>query len=366
MPKVFGQELDGIEPDRFTRVVERLLLHLEMRDVSNIDGSGDEGADIIAVSENGDRYVFQVKSKVRGSVDAQAVRELLNGMRRWKTTQGRVVTNRSLSREAVRSMEEYKRVLKQDLMAINGVDLLSLFDEANERIGRLELRPYQVDAFQAAKHDLGQNNRAFLVLATGLGKTVIAGEILDSFMSSGRANKVLVLADKKPLVDQLERALWRHLPKDVPTQQITGDEKPNDVDGVTVATVQSAITYLRDGYRPDLLFIDEAHHAGEDSQFLQAIELCGDIPRFGATATPFRGDSFDIRSVFGKPSFEMDITEGLRLGYLAEVDYRVFNDDIDWTAVTNRSQNQYTIKNLNKQLFLPQRDEQIRDELLNV
>ena len=38
----------------------------------------------------------------------------------------------------------------------------------------------------------------------------------------------------KELVEQLERAMWRHLDKTVPTQVLTGDSRPARFDGVTV------------------------------------------------------------------------------------------------------------------------------------
>ena len=39
----------------------------------------------------------------------------------------------------------------------------------------------------------------------------------------------------KDLVQQLERAFWRHLPKTIATQVLTGDQKPPSLDGVTFA-----------------------------------------------------------------------------------------------------------------------------------
>lgn len=53
----------------------------------------------------------------------------------------------------------------------------------------------------------------------------------------------------------------------------------------------------------------------------------------------------------------------MRRGYLAQVDYRLFVDDIDWDIVREASDHSYGLAELNAKLFLPQRDEAIRDEL---
>lgn len=47
-------------PRAFARNVERLLWHLGFDDIRNIDGSGDEGGDILA-ARDGFRWVFQCK-----------------------------------------------------------------------------------------------------------------------------------------------------------------------------------------------------------------------------------------------------------------------------------------------------------------
>src|SRR5690554_3719879 len=56
----------------------------------------------------------------------------------------------------------------------------------------------------------------------------------------------------------------------------------------------------------------------------------------------------------------------MRFGYLAKVRYRVFTDNIDWDFVAAASEKGYSMKDLNKRLFIPQRDEAIRDHLREV
>ncbi len=365
--KIFGLDLQHVGPPAFNRLIERLLWHLAFREVSNIDGSGDGGADVIG-ARNGERWVFQAKSKRSTLVDAGAVDELRSGLQLFEGNRGAVVTNGRFSKTAKERSQQLRRATGVEIGLWGGAELVQLFadEQCALRFSTPDLRPYQVEAFQAARYDLENRNSAFLVLATGLGKTVIAGTVIDWFLSKQPNSRVLVLAHTRDLVDQLERALWRHLPKDVPTQQLQGSEQPEDLSGVTVATVQTAVSYVRHGFRPDFIFIDEAHHTGEGTLFAEILNLCPDVMRLGATATPWRGDEFDVANFFGEPSYKIGIEEGMRLGYLVDVDYRLYVDNVDWSFVAKASQYSYSVGELNRRLFLPQRDERIRDELLDV
>src|SRR5699024_9474530 len=90
------------------------------------------------------------------------------------------------------------------------------------------------------------------------------------------------------------------------------------------------------------------------------------VPRLGVTATPWRGDKFDIETSFGPPVVQMSIADGIRRGYLAQVDYQLLADNIDWEFVKDASEHSYTIKDLNRRLFIPERDEAIIERLTQV
>jgi superfamily II DNA or RNA helicase len=226
------------------------------------------------------------------------------------------------------------------------------------------LRDYQDAAVSALWSDLQHRRRALLILATGLGKTVIGGEIIGRYLRENPDRDVLVVAHTKDLVNQLERALWRHLPKRVKTQVLTSDDRAADLGGLTSATTASALNAVLRGWRPGLVMVDETHHVGEDGQFDRLLGELADDLQFGVTATPWRGDKYDIESRFGDASYKLGIEKGMRRGYLAAVDYRLFVDNIDWDAVRDASVNQYSIKELNSRLFLTQRDEAVIEALI--
>ena len=371
--RIFGTDLVEISPHAFTRVVERLLWHLDFYNISNVDGAGDGGADLVALRVNPqshfvERWAFQAKSKRTHPVDDTAVDEICAGMQKYNAHHGVVVTNTTFTSTAKKRVDALKASFGIDVSLWGRNELVSLYASPGfrNRFSTPDLRRYQADAIQACWYDLTNTRRALAVLATGLGKTIIAGALIDRFCTEGPGNKVLVLADKIELVDQLEKALWRQITKGIPTQQILGGQKPERLDGITVATIQSGIEYARQGFRPDMIFVDEAHHVGKDTQFSELLEICSDAIQLGATATPWRGDKFDIAEFFGPASVKIGIEEGMRLGYLADVDYRLYADNINWDYVRTLSANSYSIGDLNRNLFLPQRDERIRDELLEV
>lgn len=348
-------------PLQFPRRIERLLWHLGFAEVVNIDGPGDGGGDILAWL-NGELWVFQCKWKRRDSVNAEAVNEVARARDRYQAHRAVVVTNTRFSPDAKRRASNLNR-LGPAVLLWGGADLTGSFVKIPERFGRVIPRPYQVEAINAMERDLEATGRALLVLATGLGKTVVGGELIAAHLRRTPDDKVLVVAHAKDLVQQLERSLWRHLPKTVPTRLYTGDTRPDDLSGLTCATIGSALSAARFGYRPGLVMIDEAHHLGADGQYDELLRVLGQSRQFGVTATPWRGDAYDITGQLGDASFTLGIEEGMRRGYLAQVDYRLFVDNVNWDAVHEASEHSYGMAELNAQLFLPQRDEAIRDEL---
>lgn len=347
-------------PQRFTRQVERLVGHLGFRDVVNIDGPGDHGGDLLGTLHD-QLWVIQTKWKNKGAVDRSAVDEVSRAFEHYGARRAAVVTNTKPSADAEQRAVELLR-LGRRVDFWNGSDLQSLFTAASEHVP-LMLRDYQDAAVSALWADLQSRRRALLILATGLGKTVVGGEIVGRHLRENPNSDVLIVAHTKELVNQLERALWRHVPKGVPTQVLTGDQRPTDLAGVTCATTASALGAVLRGWKPDLVMVDETHHVGEDGQYHRLLGELADALQFGVTATPWRGDKYDIEHRFGTASYKLGIEEGMQRGYLAAVEYKLFIDNIDWDVVREASKHGYTIKELNSRLFLTQRDEAVIDAL---
>lgn len=111
--------------------------------------------------------------------------------------------------------------------------------------------------------------------------------------------------------------------------------------------------------------IDEAHHARAN-----AFEVCLNHlkPRFliGMTATPWRSDGLALEQMFGVPLAKVSLVDGMRLGYLSKVDYRLMCDNINWSEVSKMSKKKISVRDLNKRLFIPQRDDAIISDVMKV
>jgi superfamily II DNA or RNA helicase len=226
-------------------------------------------------------------------------------------------------------------------------------------ISRRAPRDYQEETVTALRDALLSTGRGLVVLATGLGKTVVMAELVadlarDGFLSNSSA---LVLAHTRDLVDQLQKAFWYQLPSWVSTHQLTGTETPIHWEGVTFATVQTVHARLEALPRFDLVFVDEAHHIGS-VQYRNVIAGLDPPMLAGVTATPWRGDDYDVSELLGAPLVRYGIAEGLQRGFLSDVDYRLLADDLDWNIVQDLSKHRYSISQLNRKLILPTRDEE--------
>ncbi len=349
-------------PRGLTHAVERALWHLGFTDVRLIDGANDEGADLLAVRER-EQWVVQCKWSSRGPIGVAGVDDAERARTAYGADHAVLVTNSTLNRPGQQRLFALAQAgIRIDLW--HGTTLRAIWEQMPARVPtEYQLRPYQLAAAASVEADLNRTNRALLILATGLGKTVVGGEVINRHLTAHPGEPILVVAHMKALVEQLEKALWPQLDKDVPTQTLTGENKPPTLDGVTVATIDTVLGMVESGWRPSLIMVDETHHVGETGMYAKLLDLCSDADQFGVTATPWRGDKFDITARFGEPSYAMGVAEGMAAGFLTKVDYRLFVDNLDWDVVRSVSEHGYSLKELNRALFLPQRDEEIIDQL---
>lgn len=358
-----SERLARIKPRRLLRATERLLYHLGCDDVRVIDGPGDEGGDILAL-RHGLRWVLQCKSTIGPTIDDTAVKQVDAAKAYYGADRAVVVTNARPSRAAL----EHQARLATVGVKIDFWDLPALVKFGAETIpkripGQFNLRKYQREAIEASTDGIASSGRALVIMATGLGKTVVAGEVVRSHLASHPQNTVLVAAHTTDLIAQLERAMWRHIDKRVPTGLLSGADRPDPIEGIVCATVQSALGAVKDGWRPDLVVVDEAHHVSDDGMFRELLDLLTGVPLLGLTATPWRGDGYDLSHRFGDPVFTMGIAQGMAEGFLADVHYKLYVDEIDWSVVQEASESALTLRDLNARLFLPQRDEAVIDEI---
>lgn len=149
----------------------------------------------------------------------------------------------------------------------------------------LTLRSYQHNIIHGVRQSYLEGYRAPLVVApTGSGKTVIFSYIAAS--SSARGKRVLILVHRVELLRQTSAKLTE---AGVYHGLINPKYTANLHAPVQVASVQTLIKRLDKIAPPDLIIIDEAHHAVAGS-WRKVVEAFPNARILGVTATPCRGD----------------------------------------------------------------------------
>jgi len=351
------------------RSVARLFVHRGWSHVAVVGGPGDHGADVVAESESRE-ILAQVKYK--SSVDTQAgksiVRDVKRAMEYYDISTGFCITNTRLSQSA----QSFRHQLKAEgynIGVLEGADLVAEYEKLQYWPDvDFEPREYQKQPIRKLLQLYRDGrDRALLSLATGLGKTFVAGRFLGRILDGDPSLRMLVLADQKPLIRQFEKSLWHHLPKEVSTHLWYGPESPAYESGIDIGTFQSLNNPRRlpksRAREYDIVVVDEAHHAPAES-YKTVLDRTNPDFTLGLTATPWREDERSLEDLFGpvRESLTISITEALKNGYLTNVDYRLYSDNIDWERVPDLSGNNYTITDLNKRLFIQERDSKILDK----
>ncbi|RYE60309.1 MAG: DEAD/DEAH box helicase, partial [Oxalobacteraceae bacterium] len=250
----------------FERTVARLVQHSGFSDVNLVGGTGDHGADVVAVG-SGQRWVLQAKYRGSGGVDASGAAEAIHASSQYGAGISVLVANTYFYQDAYRFQSD-KRQHGFDLKLWDGAFLLKYYDQLpSASIARRELREYQVKAIDAVELKRGQGARnALVIMATGLGKTVVATQLIANEVRRNPGQEILVLAHVTDLVRQLEIAAWPQLDKSCSTHLWTDGELPAYRGGVIFATWQSVFAAMERGdedlkSRFGLVIVDEAHHA---------------------------------------------------------------------------------------------------------
>lgn len=351
--------------------VARLMAHCGWTGVQDIARSGDMGADILAVRESAsgqsaDTYLVQVKAVSSGNyVTKAAIQQAIEAQGHYKSKIVVIATNGDFLASAKNRAEELKKS-GFDVRLWNGAFLTGLLSKSPQyAMRRRELRSYQTHIVDKICSNYSNGgSKSLFILATGLGKTVIASTVTDRLIKEG-LKRVLVLCHAADLVQQLQREFWAQISKDIPTRIFMDGEPPVPIDGVNFGLYQTFYNYLG-GVEPnafDLVIVDEAHHALANA-FALSINHLKPKHLIGMTATPWRGDGKDIEVVFGEPLDRVSLVDGMKMGFLSRVDYRLMCDNINWPEIPKLAKRALSIKDLNKRLFLPQRDEAVIDQLI--
>jgi len=171
----------------------------------------------------------------------------------------------------------------------------------------MKLRDYQqtlADRVRCAFRD--RHRRPLVCLSTGGGKTVIFSYITSNAVALG--NRTWIIAHRKELIRQAGDTLSQF---GVHHAVIKAGRPADDGCMVQVASIQSLPSRIGKIQPPDLIIIDEAHHAISGA-YRRVLDAYPQARVIGVTATPCRLDGRGLGDVFDA------LIEGPDLGWLTE------------------------------------------------
>jgi type I restriction enzyme R subunit len=152
------------------------------------------------------------------------------------------------------------------------------------------LRPYQLDAVKTIQKEVSKNKNRFLFeMATGTGKTLVAGAIIKLYLRTKNANRILFLVDRLELENQARDNLRDYLKPDYQTvvfKENRDDWKKADIVVTTIQSISYENKYLK-LFAPtdfDLIISDEAHRSISGNSRVIFEYFIG--AKLGLTATP--------------------------------------------------------------------------------
>jgi DNA repair protein RadD len=178
------------------------------------------------------------------------------------------------------------------------------------------LRPYQSQAVDQVREAFrAGRRRPLLVAPTGSGKTVIFSYVTANAAAKG--NRTLVLVHRAELLNQTHAALSQ---LEVPHGLIAAGKTADHSHLTQVASVQTLIRRLDHVRPPDLIVIDEAHHATAGA-WATVLARWPNARVLGVTATPQRLDGKGLGEVFDDLIRGPEVTKLIEGGYLCKPVY---------------------------------------------
>ena len=369
------QIMSEITWQAFERNICRLLMYEGYENVRLVGQTGDHGADVTA-TKFGKRWLFQAKHWKK-PIGMSVVEETLSAAAEYRAAVPVIVS--SMGFEA--AVKEKQRSLLTRSIPLQLWDSDTLIQHASKLpanpIDPRKPRPYQETAInEIVNCFIRKENKALAVMATGLGKTFVAGESIRRIRAIRPGLRVLVCAHTNDLVYQLERAFWPFLKPSETTLIWNANERPTEEmlhkTDFAFACVDSVSGWVESGRSLpdyDILLVDECHHVGSSmyNRVFQALTAGkpGGAFALGLTATPWRPDEVDLTTYFGNPVVTIDMVMGLKKGFLANVDYRMYTDNINWDSLKNINGRSFTPKQINRTLFINQWDDSVVVTLKN-
>ena len=176
----------------------------------------------------------------------------------------------------------------------------------------MPLRDYQLIAVDDCREAIRRSDSCVLVMPTGSGKTVVAGEI--ARLASAKGSRTMFLVHRRELVKQVTDTLLENVPG-VQVGVIAAGSPEMPWAPLQVASVQT-LARRQKVVEPDLMIWDEAHHTRAKT-WETIMQRWPNAKRIGLTATPERLDQRGLGEHFAEIVMGPNIPELVAMGSLA-------------------------------------------------
>lgn len=191
-------------------------------------------------------------------------------------------------------------------------------------------RPYQIAAIDAFFDSWKESNSALAVMATGSGKTVIAGGVANrALRETGR--DFLFLSHREDLVRQAAKTFRKmcqpfHVGIEMADERtVKGDRAPRIISASKDTLYQPSRLKEFDPERFSHIFVDECHHfSPQNKSYSDITNYFKNFKLGGLTATPDRADEIPMGLVFGSVAYVYDILDAILDGWLVPIDQKVY------------------------------------------
>lgn len=234
---------------------------------------------------------------------------------------------------------------------------IKLFDYQQEMLENI------TEVFSAAAFDtvlynekgkrVNVGSSVMVQMPTGTGKTYVMAAVVKWFLDTYSKGEVWLIAHRKELVEQMERTLDRFA-----LEYGEKDEVLEEKVRIRVLSIQWLTRNIGDleknGFKPGLIIVDEAHHALATSYQDMFIRNPKAL-KIGMTATPCRMKLASFRTLFSRLITSPSIKDFILHGYLAPCNYVVIGEKSTEQQIVNlltdrSGDGDYSVKEMEEKL----------------
>lgn len=228
----------------------------------------------------------------------------------------------------------WSKAEEKDLMLLGKIETPNqeeIIIEEKAPYGEINPRFAQIEALEELEKTLEEEyDKALVVMATGLGKTYLAGFFAEKF------KKILFIAHREEILKQA-RESFKNINPNKKFGIYNGKVKEPDADAIFASIYTLSMKTHLEKFSEnefDLIIVDEFHHAAAES-YKRVLEYFNPKFLLGITATPDRHDNKDVYAICGgNVAFRLDFLEAINREWLSPFKYYGVYDDTDYSQIT--------------------------------